>query len=91
MQRANVKRVRTSISLSSIYLLVRDEAEMLKKVAFTLLATALPSIVLPGGPNSSMPLAGALQPCTKSQACRHPLPLCDSNHGYDVCLLISTT
>ena len=71
MQRANVNRVLTSISLSPIYLLVREDAEMLKKVACTLLATALPIMVLPvpGGPNSSMPFAGALIPCAKPQGC----------------------
>ena len=71
MQRANVKSVLTSISLSPTNLLVKEEAEMLKNVACTLLATALPSIVLPvpGGPNSSMPLAGALMPCSITSNC----------------------
>ena len=72
MQRASSNRVLTSISLSPTYLLVREEAEILKKVAFTLLATALPSMVLPvpGGPNSSMPLAGVLGPCNMPYTCQ---------------------
>lgn len=43
---------------------------MLKKVALMLLAMALPIRVLPvpGGPNSSSPLAGALAPYTKRAA-----------------------
>lgn len=57
--------------MSPTYLLVREEAKMLKKVACTLLATALPSLVLPvsGGPNSSMPLAGALMPYVMTKDC----------------------
>ena len=56
---------RAIFSPSPIHLLVREEAEMLKKVALMLLAMALPIRVLPvpGGPNSSNPLGGARAPC----------------------------
>lgn len=71
MQRATVNKVLTSISQSPTHLLVREEAEMLAKVALMLLAMALPIMVLPvpGGPNSKKPLAGAVKPY-KQQAVR---------------------
>ena len=65
---ATANSVRTIFSPSPIHLLVREEAEMLKKVALMLLAIALPISVLPvpGGPNSSSPLGGALAPCAST-------------------------
>lgn len=73
MQPATAKRARTIFSPCPIHLLVREEALMLKKVAWMLLAMALPMSVLPvpGGPNRSRPLAGALAPCNA-----HTLSLC---------------
>ena len=67
MQPATANRARTIFSPCPIHLLVREEALMLKKVALMLLAMALPIRVLPvpGGPNRSSPLAGALAPYTK--------------------------
>lgn len=65
MQPATAKSARTIFSPCPIHLLVSEDALMLKKVAWTLLAMALPIRVLPvpGGPNRSSPLAGALAPC----------------------------
>ena len=55
---------RTIFSPSPIHLLVRLEAEMEKKVAWMLAATARPSSVfpVPGGPKSSTPFGGARTP-----------------------------
>mmetsp|Transcript_21609 Transcript_21609/g.60058 ORF Transcript_21609/g.60058 Transcript_21609/m.60058 type:complete len:351 (-) Transcript_21609:795-1847(-) len=85
---ATAKRVRTIFSPWPIHLLVSEEAEMLKKVAWMLLAMALPIRVLPvpGGPKSSSPFGGALAPlkmwgfimgqttisCTNCLACSWP-------------------
>ena len=65
MQPATAKSARTIFSPCPIHLLVSEDALMLKKVAWILLAMALPIRVLPvpGGPNRSSPLAGALAPC----------------------------
>lgn len=65
MQPATANSARTIFSPCPIHLLVSEEALMLKKVAWMLLAMALPIRVLPvpGGPNKSSPLAGALAPC----------------------------
>lgn len=65
IQAATAKSVRTIFSPSPIHLEVREEAEMEKKVARMLEATALPSSVLPvpGGPKRRMPLGGARAPC----------------------------
>ena len=53
---------------SPMYLEVSEAALMLKKVHFASVATALANIVLPlpGGPNKSRPLAGALKPLNRS-------------------------
>mmetsp|Transcript_39086 Transcript_39086/g.92566 ORF Transcript_39086/g.92566 Transcript_39086/m.92566 type:complete len:388 (-) Transcript_39086:782-1945(-) len=61
---ATAKRVRTIFSPWPIHLEVKDEAEILKKVAFMLLAIALPISVfpVPGGPKSNNPLGGARAP-----------------------------
>ena len=62
---ATANSARTIFSPSPIHLLVREEADIEKKVARMLAAMALPISVLPvpGGPNSSSPLGGALAPC----------------------------
>ena len=67
MQPATAKSARTIFSPCPIHLLVSEDALMLKKVAWMLLAMALPIRVLPvpGGPNRSSPLAGALAPCKR--------------------------
>jgi hypothetical protein len=59
----------TIFSPSPIHLLVSELALMLKKVAWMLLAMALPISVLPvpGGPKSSRPLGGALAPAAQGQ------------------------
>uniref|UniRef100_A0A182IV30 Uncharacterized protein n=1 Tax=Anopheles atroparvus TaxID=41427 RepID=A0A182IV30_ANOAO len=66
--RATAKSARTSFSPSPTYLLVSDAADMLKKVAEHSVATARASSVLPlpGGPNSSSPLAGVRSPALGS-------------------------
>ncbi len=54
---ATLNKVRTIFSPSPIYFDVREEAEILKNVAYASAAIALPIIVLPvpGGPNNSNP------------------------------------
>ena len=61
---ATAKSVRTNFSPSPIHLEVRLDADMEKKVAEMLLATALPRRVLPvpGGPKRRRPLGGARAP-----------------------------
>jgi len=63
-QRATAKRVVTIFSASPIHLLVREEAEMEKKVAVDSVAIAFAINVfpVPGGPKSNSPLGGALNP-----------------------------
>ena len=67
---ATSKSALTSFSPSPSHLLIRSAELMLKKVAFTWLAMHLPIRVLPvpGGPNSSSPLAGLLLPCMPTTA-----------------------
>jgi hypothetical protein len=62
--RATANKAFTSFSPSPTYFDVNVAALMLKKVALHSDATALASNVfpLPGGPNKSNPLAGALNP-----------------------------
>lgn len=57
-------KVLTNFSLSPTHLLVIELALMLKNVAWASLAMARPIIVfpVPGGPNNSIPLGGALRP-----------------------------
>lgn len=54
---ARINSVFTSCSASPTHLLVKELADILKKVALAWLAIALPIIVLPvpGGPNNSKP------------------------------------
>jgi len=58
------KRALTIFSPCPTHLLVSEDAEMLKKVAFASLAIAFPMSVfpVPGGPNSRRPFGGALRP-----------------------------
>jgi hypothetical protein len=58
----------TSFSPSPTHLLVREAAEMAKKVALLSAASALASSVLPlpGGPYSRMPRTGARRPVKRS-------------------------
>ncbi|KAK5625539.1 hypothetical protein RRF57_001255 [Xylaria bambusicola] len=65
---ARANKARTSFSESPRYLLVRLLADMEKNVDFDSVATARANIVLPvpGGPKSSMPLAGSRRPMNRS-------------------------
>lgn len=65
---AIVNKVLTRFSPSPIHLLVRLEAEILKKVDPDSLAMAFPIIVfpVPGGPKRSTPLGGAAKPLNNS-------------------------
>lgn len=66
-QPATANSALTIFSPWPIHLLVREDALMLKKVAWMLPAMALPISVLPvpGGPNNNNPFAGALAPCSQ--------------------------
>ena len=61
---ATANRVLTSFSLYPTHLLVREEADIEKNVAFASLAIALPIIVfpVPGGPKNKIDLGGDLSP-----------------------------
>ena len=65
---AKAKRTFTSFSPSPTHFEVMELADMLKKVADTSLAIALPIIVfpVPGGPNKRRPFGGARRPLNKS-------------------------
>mmetsp|Transcript_14478 Transcript_14478/g.39207 ORF Transcript_14478/g.39207 Transcript_14478/m.39207 type:complete len:211 (+) Transcript_14478:975-1607(+) len=70
-QFATANRARTIFSPSPIHFEVRDEAEMLKKVALMLEAIARPIKVLPvpGGPNNRRPFGGARAPLNSCGFC----------------------
>ena len=65
---AMANKVRTSFSLSPCHFDVRLDADMAKNVLLLSVATARASMVLPvpGGPKSSMPLAGSRRPMNRS-------------------------
>jgi hypothetical protein len=71
---ATANKARTVFSPSPIHLLVRDDADTLKNVAWHSCAMALPMSVLPvpGGPNSSNPLG----------SCRSPEYKCGFSTGH---------
>lgn len=64
MNQATQKRVQTNHSESPSHLDTNEEAEMLKNVELSWLATALPIMVfpVPGGPKRRMPFEGSLRP-----------------------------
>lgn len=64
MNLATQKSVQTNHSESPSHLDTNDEADMLKNVELSWLATAFPIIVLPvpGGPNKRMPFEGSQRP-----------------------------
>ena len=65
---AKSNNVLTSFSLSPKYLLVNEDADILKKVHLHSVATAFAIIVfpVPGGPNRRRPRGGALKPLKRS-------------------------
>ena len=64
MNQATQNKVQTSLSESPSHLDTSDDADILKNVELSWLATALPIIVfpVPGGPKSNIPFEGSHKP-----------------------------